>query len=96
MGIQVKYITMYNGIINLKLYTMARAKNNSVRYNYYGGEIDMYAIYCPDTNKCYYVKGSALISHHFAIRLVVPKNNQIKKINLAENFTVDKIERMLM
>ncbi len=48
-------------------------------------EIDLYAIYCPDTDKCYYVDPNNF-SKTITLRTTYPKNNQRKNINFADDY----------
>ena len=50
------------------------------------GEFDIVCIYCPDTDKCYYVPTSE-IDHCITLRIAKPKNNQKSGVKLADGYT---------
>ena len=63
----------------------AAAKDGRVRLE----EIDIFAIFCPDTNEIYYVLRDEIpagLRAHFVLRLVRTRNGQIKNIRLAKDF----------
>ena len=49
-------------------------------------QIDVFCVYCPDTDKCYYFK-TENANVCFSIRVETPKNNQAKKVNFANDYT---------
>lgn len=48
-------------------------------------QIDLYCIYCPDTDECYYFNPS-LYNKSINIRVNPPKNNAKSNINFAKDF----------
>ena len=54
-------------------------------------------VYCPDTDKCYYVNPQEC-NKTFNLRLSTPKNNQKNGIHLAEDYTeipLDTIQKLV-
>jgi hypothetical protein len=49
------------------------------------GEIDLYCIYCPDTDECYYLDPKKYRSN-VSLRVETPKNGQAKHVNFAADF----------
>ena len=49
--------------------------------------VDLMCLYCPDTNKCYYIDPKRHGRRCAALRLVPTRNNQKKHILYAEMFT---------
>ena len=49
------------------------------------GEVDLYCVYCPDTDKCYYID-PARFGSNVSLRVRAPKNGQSKKVNFAADF----------
>jgi PD-(D/E)XK endonuclease len=84
--IQVKYRSAVNNSIHIKLESWWADKNGSHGKPIDKSEIDVYCVYCPDTNKCYYFKPMD-VNSNFTLRLNTPKNNQLKKVHFAEDFT---------
>ena len=49
------------------------------------GEVDIYCVYCPTTDECYYFNPMEF-KHSVTLRVKTPKNNQLKNINLAADY----------
>ena len=49
------------------------------------GEVDLYCIYCPDTDECYYIEPLKFGSN-VSLRVRAPKNNQRKRVNFAAGY----------
>lgn len=83
---QVKYRTISKtGAIQTQMKTCWSDKNG-IHYNRY--ELDAFdylCIYCPETDKCYYVRKDK-ISKSFTLRVHLPKGGQIKFINNADDY----------
>ena len=45
-------------------------------------EVDLYCIYCPDTDQCYYIE-PARFGSNVSLRVRAPKNRQQKHVNFA-------------
>jgi len=52
---------------------------------YEPGEVDAYAIYCPNTKTCYFVRESDAL-HGIILRMEPPGNGQTKGIRMAKDF----------
>ncbi len=48
-------------------------------------EIDLYAIYCPETDECYYFNPCSY-NKSITIRVNAPRNNQCEGLNFAKQF----------
>jgi hypothetical protein len=83
--VQVKYRASKNEKIEIPFRTSWADKNGTHTQDYDKNEIDLMCVYCPDTDKCYYVNPKDC-NKTFNIRLSLPKNNQKIGINLAENY----------
>lgn len=81
--VQVKYITAKNG--SLQADCRITINNKRVRHRTCNDEIDVIGIYCPNTEKCYYVRPTTS-SPYVVLRIVPSKNNQKKNVRNAENF----------
>lgn len=80
--IQVKYVTSKNQVITISVRRAIR--NGHAKFNT-NIEFDILAIYCPCNKKCFYVK-RAHFTETISLRLSSTKNNQIKKIKLADDY----------
>ena len=83
--IQVKYRAAKHGRIELAFISSWTDKNQHHRVSVDKDNIDHYAIYCPDTDMCYY------INHHnfngsVTLRLTPPNNNQKHGIHFASDY----------
>ena len=83
--IQVKYREMKNGKVEVQFRSIySNSKGTHISFSD-KEEIDFYAIYCPDTEKCYYVNCSNF-NKSVALRIEKPKNNKSEGINFADDF----------
>ncbi|MBX7173407.1 MAG: hypothetical protein K1X72_20730 [Pyrinomonadaceae bacterium] len=84
--IQVKFRRAVNGSVQIRLENWWADRNGSHGKPIDKSQVDVFCVYCPDSDKCYYFKPK-IAQTYFSIRLETPKNNQSKNINFAENFT---------
>jgi hypothetical protein len=49
------------------------------------GEVDVHAVYCPDTGKCYFVRDDQIKSKFLSLRFVPPKAGQTKGVRMADD-----------
>jgi hypothetical protein len=85
LRIQVKYRKAKNGKIEVPFTTCWTDKNGTHTQNYDKNEIDLMCVYCPDSDKCYYINPKKC-NKTFVLRFSLPKNNQITNINMAEDY----------
>lgn len=83
--IQVKYRRAVNGSISIRLENWWADKNGSHSNQVDKNQVDVFCVYCPDTDKCYYFKPEN-VNMYFTLRIAPSKNNQSKNINFAEDF----------
>jgi hypothetical protein len=83
--IQVKYRQAVNGSIQIRMINWWADKNGSHGKQIDKEQVDVFCVYCPDTDKCYYFKPEN-VNGYFSIRIDAAKNNQSKKINFADDF----------
>lgn len=83
--IQVKYRTLSNGCLNIPMKTSWADKNGTHTKEYNKSEIDLFCVYCPDTDTCYYFDPK-IVDKSISLRVELPKNNQSKKVNLAKDY----------
>ena len=48
-------------------------------------EVDLYCVYCPDTDQCYYLDPKEY-KRSVTLRVEAPRNNQLKNIKLVTDF----------
>lgn len=83
--VQVKYWAAKNDVITVPFKTSWADKNGNHTKKYDKNEIDLMCIYCPDTDKCYYIVplkcGNAI-----NLRLSKPKSHQKANIHMADDY----------
>lgn len=84
--IQVKYRKAVNGSVQIPMKSWWADINGSHGKQIDKAQVDVFCVYCPDTDKCYYFKPEN-VGKCFTIRISAPKNNQAKGINFAEDYT---------
>ena len=86
LRIQVKYKSVdKTGSITVHFRSCWADKNGTHMQPVDKGEVDIYCIYCPNTDECYYFNPSEFRSS-VTLRVITPKNNQSKNINLAADY----------
>ena len=48
-------------------------------------EIDLYCVYCPDTDECYYLNPKDF-KRSVTLRVEAPRNNQLRNVKLVADF----------
>lgn len=84
--IQVKYSKIReDGTVPLQLYSMTR--KGRTRYT---DDIDIFAVYVPNIDKCFYVPREAVKDKksQFNLRIVESKNNQKVGVNMARDYEI--------
>ncbi len=83
--VQVKYATKKAGCVVAKLGRKVIYSNVVKRRRFEPGEVDVVAVYCPDTRQCYYIKTSQ-IGEYARFRLDASKNEHAVGVRLAEEY----------
>lgn len=78
--------------VQVKFREVTSKGNLEIPLSKYQGDrdVDIIAIYCPDTDLCYYVNPSEF-NKSCTLRVKPSKNNQKTKVNLAEDFLDIKV-----
>jgi len=81
--LQVKYRKIRNGVIptTVERHSISLNKIKAVKNDF----MDVLAMYCPDTDKCYYIPQTEM-NKCVSLRVEPTKNGQIKGIRMAEDF----------
>ena len=86
LRIQVKYKSVdKTGSITVHFRTCWSDKNGTHMQPVNKDEVDIYCVYCPDTDECYYFNPNEY-RRSVTLRVITPKNNQSKNIKLAADF----------
>jgi hypothetical protein len=84
--VQVKYRALDRfGKIDVKFSTCWADKRGTHTSAIDKSEVDIYCVYCPDTDECYYLRPSEFGSN-VSLRVEVPKNNQLKNVRFAADY----------
>lgn len=83
--VQVKYRTVKNGAIVIKFESSWADKNGSHVKLFDKDSVDIFCVYCPDTDKCYYFDAKKF-GRSVNLRVETPKNNQGKNIKFASDY----------
>ena len=85
--VQVKWARLYGDVIVLRLYSARRTANGLQRRLYGVGEIDAFAVYCGDTDACYFLEhADAGGQSQIFLRLGTARNNQKQGIRWARDY----------
>ncbi len=84
--VQVKYRSMdRSGKIDIKFSTCWADRNGTHTVPVDKSEIDLYCIYCPETDECYYIEPDKF-GLNVSLRVKAPKNGQKKRVHFAADF----------
>ena len=86
LRVQVKYRKLdKSGKLDVKFSTCWADKHGTHTVPIDKSDVDLYCVYCPDTDECYYLK-PAEFSSNATLRVETPKNNQLKNVKFASDF----------
>jgi hypothetical protein len=84
--VQVKYRKLdKSGKLDIKFSTCWADKHGTHTVPIDKDEVDLYCVYCPDTDECYYLNPKDFGSNAI-LRVKAPKNNQVKNVNFAADY----------
>lgn len=86
LRVQVKYRAAVNGALTAPMKTCWADRHGTHSVPIDRAAIDLMCIYCPDTERCYYVDPRT-IRNHLRLRVQPVRNGQIKGVRYAEDFT---------
>jgi hypothetical protein len=87
--IQCKTGRLRQGSVQFNLYTMAQEAGTKRHIRrHYGEKVDMYGVYCPETEKTYLVPRTEVGTALGVLRVVPPANNQVKNIRWAKDYEI--------
>jgi hypothetical protein len=86
--VSVKYRVMTKtGAVTVLTRSSWNDRNGTHHRHHDPGDYDAVAIYCPDTDECYYLLASELSPSGRTLRITSPGNNQMTGVSLACRFT---------
>jgi PD-(D/E)XK endonuclease len=85
--VQCKWARRYGDIVVVRCCSTRRSRSGLVRRPYEPGEVDAFAAYCPDLDRCYYLPFDVFRPRsQIQLRLEPSKNNQRIGVNWARDF----------
>lgn len=85
--IQVKYRSMKNGCVQVPFRTSWNDRNGTHSRYYNLNDIDIFAVYCPNTDKCYFIHTNEYKNNKYiSLRITPAKNNQKTNVLFAKEF----------
>ena len=84
--IQVKYRKATKGVLLANLINWWSDKNGSHGKQVDKAQVDVFCVYCPVTDKCYYFN-AADVNVSISLRIAIPKNDQSRNIRFADDYT---------
>ena len=90
--VQVKWgrLSPTRDTITVVLHTSRRTRTGHLRSTYGPGEVDLFAVYCGELDRCFLLPGPPLAGRNeIRLRLTPARNQQHACINLADDFSFD-------
>ena len=84
--VQCKWARRYGAVIVVRCYSNRRAREGLRRRRYTPEEIDAYAAYCAELDKCYFLPIQRFPQREIRLRLEPTLNNQRELVTWAEDF----------
>jgi PD-(D/E)XK nuclease superfamily protein len=87
LRVQCKWAPRHGDVIVIRCYSCRRNREGLLRRVYAEGEIDAFAAYCEDVDRCYLLPFEQFVGRNqVLLRLAACKNNQAQGINWAKDF----------
>jgi PD-(D/E)XK endonuclease len=87
LRVQCKWAGLRDGVIVVPCYRNRRNRNGLLRQYYTPDEIDAYAAFCPEVDKCYLLSIEEFANRiAIQLRLEPTRNNQSLRINWAKDY----------
>lgn len=83
--VQVKYKSVCRGAVQVNFRSYWADRNGSHRKDTNKSEVDIFCIYCPETNECYYFD-VAMFNRSATLRVEAAKNSQTVGVNIAADY----------
>lgn len=84
--VQVKFSSIKRGGIVVRFYGSWADKNGTHHSKVDKNLVDLFAVYCPDNDKCYYLLPESFKDMAIFLRTEKTKNHQSSGINLADDY----------
>jgi hypothetical protein len=85
--VQGKWAPRHGDVVVVRCYSSRRTREGLLRRIYAPGEIDAFAAYCPQLNRCYFLPYALFESRtEVALRVAPTRNNQNRGVNWASQY----------
>ena len=85
--VQCKWARKIGDVIVGRLYTTRRGREGLINRKYVAGELEAFALYCPDNDTCYWLPATAFVDRRSVhLRLSASRNNQSVGVNWAQDY----------
>ena len=85
--VQCKWAPRERDTLVIRCYSSRRSRHGFVRRQYVEGEVDAFAAYSPDLDRCYFLPPELCLARkEVRLRVAPCRNNQVLKINWARDY----------
>lgn len=84
--VQCKWATRYGEVVVVRCHSNRRARAGLVRRLYTPDEIDAFAAYCQELDRCFFMPIERFSTYEIRLRLSRARNNQRKGVTWADDF----------
>jgi hypothetical protein len=84
--VQCKWASRYGDVVVVRCYSARRAREGLRRRRYTPDEIDAFAVYCHELDRCFFLPFADAPTQEVRLRLSPTRNNQRRKIKWADDF----------
>jgi PD-(D/E)XK endonuclease len=87
LRVQCKWAVLRGDVVVVRCYSSRRSAEGLLRSFYSSDEIDAFAAYCPEFQRCYFIPfGDMSVCQAIHLRISPARNNQRRGINWAEEY----------
>jgi PD-(D/E)XK endonuclease len=85
--VQCKWAPRHGDVIVVRCYSTRRTRDGLIRRHYAPGQVDAFAAYCPELDRCYFLPYDLFPRRsQVQLRVSQSRNNQRLRINWAEDY----------
>ncbi len=87
LRVQCKWAPLYNGVVLIRGYSTRRNADGCLRRTYTADEIDAFAAYCAELDRCYFIPMNIVASSpQLSLRVGPTRNNQQQRVRWAGDY----------
>ncbi|HET6570211.1 MAG TPA: group I intron-associated PD-(D/E)XK endonuclease [Solirubrobacterales bacterium] len=87
LKVQCKTGRLKEGAIRFSAQSV-QSNMNGTRTRAYSGEVDLFAVYCPDNDRVYVIPANEVPATGMYLRVEMPRNSQRKRVRWAEDYVL--------